>query len=771
MKKLLYCFCFALFSIQLCAQTIAEKKDSFSRHDAEIDPGTLEQLREVNRQLEEKRFELSQLYNHALSLYKSGADIKNYQPLLQQVQRLKAEMTEIQQMWRAETSSMIQSDVYALWHQPETSLHQLIMDYGAPDYVYLIPPEVSGIRLSLNSNLPIPRESWGECLELILSQYGIGVRQLNPYLRELYILRNDPSGIKAILDHPEQLDFYAPNARICYVLTPNITDPRSDLLFLQKFSNAVSTKIEIIQGKIFITAAVDTIQELLKLYAFANTGGKRQEFQLVTLAKINAKEMEAILNSAFYDPLIYTANSEGATLRVIPLEHLSQSLFLSGSVEEVKKATTLIKEVEAQIEDPQEKTVFWYTAKHSDPEELATVLAKVYDLLIGISAKTADPAADHSEIENEEVQKEEKLIVPATAVIPKGEKKISHKTADGRNNFIVDAKTGAIIMVVEADALPKIKELLKKLDVPKKMVQLEVLLFEKKVSNSNNFGLNLLRLGDGAKNLVKTGVSWGVGGAGTGILEFLISRNKGSGIPAYDLAYQFMLGQDDVQINASPSVTTLNQTPATIAIVEEVSIDSGEGEKKNRIFTRAQYGITIQITPIINMDDSLQNEECGYVTLETDITFDSPKKNQNDRPDVTRRHIKNQVRIADGQTVILGGLRRKHSQDTKESLPFLGEIPGIGKLFSHTDMSEESTEMFVFITPKIIADPIQDAERIRREELKRRPGDVPEFLHELVKAQDREKRRLFEGSLTMLFGRESVLSTSSHKRTGEYDGK
>src|SRR5262249_51564213 len=156
------------------------------------------------------------------------------------------------------------------------------------------------------------------------------------------------------------------------------------------------------------------------------------------------------------------------------------------------------------------------------------------------------------------------------------------------------------------------------------------------------------------------GLQWSAGSLGTGILEFLISRSKGSGIPAYDLAYQFMLGQDDVQINASPSVTTMNQTPATIAIVDEVSIDSGADEKKNTIYTRAQFGIKIQITPTINMDECVtDDDDRGFVTLDTDITFDTPKKSLNERPDVTRRHIKNHVRIADGETVILGGLRRK----------------------------------------------------------------------------------------------------------------
>ena len=764
MKRVFPLVLATLFSLTSTAQTIAEKKEGYQKTtDSEMDPQSLTHLRYVNEELDEKRFELKQLYDQALQLYNSHASQEKYAHLLTQIRLIKEEIKEMQRMWRDETSTLVQNEEYALWHQPETTMQQLVMDYGAPDFIYLVPPEVGGIRMSLNSNIPIPRESWGECLELILNQYGIGMRELNPFLRELYIMRNDPAGIKAIIDQPEQLEFYPPHTRLCYLLNSNATDPRGDLLFLQKFSNPTKAKIEIIAGKIFITSSVDTIHELLKLYEFAKSGNREQDFQLVSLSKIDAGEMEVILNSAFHNGNV---SGEGSTLRVIPLQNLTQSLFLTGSKGDVEKAQKLIQDVEAQVEDPLEKTVFWYTTKHSEAEELAAVLAQVYDLLISNPAAFSTEKVVEKAVEN---KGEEKLAVPAIHVGPSGEKRTSHKTADGRNNFIVDPKTGAIIMVVEQEALPKIKELLKKLDVPKKMVQIEVLLFEKKISNHSKFGLNLLRMGSQATQAATSAMSWGAT-PGAGILEFLISRSKGSGIPAYDLAYQFMLGQDDVQINASPSVTTINQTPATIAIVEEISINAGADDKNNQIYNRAQYGIQMEITPTINMDEGDQG--CEFITLDTDITFDTTKNSKDDRPDVTRRHIKNHVRIADGQTVILGGLRRKNTEDAKDSIPFLGEIPGIGKLFSHTEMHDSSTEMFVFITPKIIADPIEDAERLRKEELKKRPGDVPEYLHELVEAQSREKKRLFEGSLTTLFGEGHANGTvHNRKRIEEYDGR
>ena len=359
--------------------------------------------------------------------------------------------------------------------------------------------------------------------------------------------------------------------------------------------------------------------------------------------------------------------------------------------------------------------------------------------------------------EKKEESKEKALPVPEKTISPATGQK-SHKTADGRNNFIVDAKTGAIIMVVEINALPKIKELLKKLDVPKRMVQLEGLLFEKKISNKNRSGLNLLRIG---QNAVKAATNASaVFDAGSGILEFFISRSRDKhGVPAHDVAYQFLLAQEDVQINASPSITTMNQTPARFAIVEEISIDAGANDKNGRVYNRAQYGI--------NMEEG----EEGYITLDTDISFDTTKRNKDDRPDVTKRHIKNHVRIADGETLILGGLRQKNSQDSKDSIPFLGEIPGIGKLFSATDMSDSSTEMFLFITPRIIGNPNEENEKAKLAELAKRPGDLPEFYQELLLAKEREKRRLFQGTMTSLFGRKESREKVVRVLNDEYDGR
>lgn len=750
----------------LVAQTIQEKKESLSKTENSLEEGTSAQLKAVNLEIEAKRAQLAELYDKSRHYFEKGAADADYLPLIEEIKACKQEISEIETLWRKESSK---SEAYALWHQPEITLSQLVADYGAHHFAYLIPPEIASVTVSINSNLPIPRESWQECLELVLNQYGVGIRQLNPYLRELYLFKTEISCLACVTSDPKDLELLPDNSRLCFVLPIDSPDPKSALHFLQKFSNPNTTHLEIMHGTIFITSTVDSVKELLKLYAFTEKSGVYDEYRLVTLSKVDAKEMILILESAFGKK-----TGEEGPLRAMPLTSISHSLFLFGSKNEVLKAAKLIAEVEGQIEAPNAKTLFWYTTKHSDADELAQLLAKVYDLLVETPAVPKElPFPTRIKIEKPPAEKESNPlpIQPAAAIPLSNGARPAHRTSDGQNNFLVDKKTGSIIMVVEQSALPKLKELLKKLDVPKKMVQIEVLLFEKKITNQNKSGLNLLRLGQTASP--KTEMGWNE--KGTGILEFLISRAKsGSGIPSFDLAYHFLLGQEDVQINASPSVTTVNQTPATIAIVEEISINTGvdyEKTKERNSYSRAQYGITIQITPTINVGGTEEEEEEGFITLDTDITFDTTQKTAAERPDVTRRHIKNHVRIGDGQTVILGGLRRKNTQDKQDSIPFLGEIPGLGKLFSTTDLYESSTEMFVFITPKIICDASADAEKQRSCELAKRPGDVPEFLHELLDAKSREKRKAFQGGLTALFGKGASSVTPCKEKAGEYDGK
>ncbi len=318
-------------------------------------------------------------------------------------------------------------------------------------------------------------------------------------------------------------------------------------------------------------------------------------------------------------------------------------------------------------------------------------------------------------------------------------------------------------MVVRRDALVKIKDLLRKLDVPKKMVQIEVMLFEKRIKNENSYGMNMLKLGS-KKNGVRFNSEFAP--KGRGVFEYLLHGHHSKHFPAYDLAMNFLMSQEDIQLNAAPSVITVNQTPCTISIVEEISINNGaapvdtnKGIAFEKSFSRANYGIIINLTPTVHLPDNENDlsDSKGFVTLQTNVTFDTTKHiNAEDRPLVDRRHIENEVRVSDGQTVILGGLRRKSSQDNEDKIPFLGDIPGLGKLFGSMKLTNHNTEMFIFITPTIVLDPEEQLIQIRNEEVKKRPGDIPEYLERVHEAQEKERKKYFQNSFKALFGNSNV---------------
>ena len=796
------------------AQTIAEKKTGLVGTQAGDDEISVEQLKNVNEALRVKRSELQGLYETVFDLYEEDAAASAYQNLLARIKRLRREVHEIQSEWRDE-SVLQDDDDYALWQQPEATLEQLIIDYGSDDYVYLIPPEIGAIKLGVSSNLPIPRGAWDEMLTLVLEQNGVGVKTLNPFLRQLVLIRDDLSALEHITADRTSLELVPPAARIAYVIRPAATDVHRLYGFLQRFSDNKRSTLHLVGRDIWVVGTASAVKELLKLYDFAAEGHGDKDYRFITLRKIDAEEMAGILNAIFTDS---SRKSEGSVrldprktnlkrttragastqanagrtsstqvsgLKVITLSHVAHALFLLGSQQELDKAEEVINEVESQLGEAQQRSVYWYTSKHSDAEELAAVASKVYALMTSVKATQGEQDGDsRADIAGEVVSSGVPFYAGGVTIVNPGT--IEPNLLDdenvlaNRDNFIVDPKTGSIVMVVETELLPDIKELLKRLDVPKKMVQIEVLLFEKRMTGRNRIGLNLLTLGSDAKNQTTGSVLWNEGGSKTsnsGILEFAISRMEGSWLPAYDLAYNFLISQDDIQINASPTVTTINQTPATIAIVDEISVNTGAVEvdtaqstKLKDAFARQQYGITIKVTPTIH-NCSYQTTECdeeAYITLDTDITFDSVQSTSDNRPNVTRRHITNEVRVSDGETVILGGLRRKTQEDGREAMPFLGDIPGVGKLFSNTELGDSSTEMFIFITPRIIEDSSQALDRIRTKELSRRPGDSPELIRCQLDAIEAEKRSMFEEGMKMLFGRDCDPRDRCY---WEYDGR
>lgn len=851
LQTLIAIFLLSLTGLQ--GQTIAEKKAGIASGGSELSPEMQKFLGELNTELQERQSALHKLQRKVVELYEQNAPVESFHELLVQINDAKENIRILQESWREMvTKPGMKDEGYALWHQPDTTLEQLIIDYGSLDYVYMIPPEIATIQVSISSNIPIPHASWGEMLEQILLQSGVGIKELNPYLRQLYKIKDDFSTVRLITNDVMDLEAYPSNARVSFVLAPEPMDVKRIWFFLEKFINPNSTVLQRIGRVIMITAEVNAIKDLLKVYDFVTANKRELEYKAIPLFRVEAEEMAKILTTIFeefseeedVEEVVQTESARNAAaggdnrnrpptrqptkksskstsgqmqgvnaLTVIALPKVAQAVFLIGTADEIRKAEDIIREVESQVGAARDKSIFAYTVKHSDPEELAQTLSKIYELMIAnrIGFETRDASQIEQDLQNQlrdvegkarrEIQdavRQERETIQRTNPIPssftppfyqQGGYSINPRPIEtrsgvdqrevnvGRDNFIVDPKTGCLIMVAETDILPKLKEILAKLDVPKKMVQIEVLLFERILQRDLSYGLNLLKMGSVASQTHRSSSVWAGGldqceaisdsdtikNCGPGVLEFFMSRKKtDSGIPAFDMAYKFLMSQDNVYLTASPSVVAVNQTEAVISIQDERSIlvgtnltDSAAVPAQNA-FTRAQYGITIRVTPTIHYSDDTDyfGDPENYITMVSEITFDTipPSQQNSSQPQVNRRQIINEVNIPDGQAVIIGGLRRKQGSDNCDKVPFLGELPGLGKLFSTTELTDEETELVIFMTPKIITNPREDFARLRREELCRRPGDLPCFIAKLNEALECEKNRCMQGYMTILFG-------------------
>jgi general secretion pathway protein D len=746
----------------------------------------LEGAQVFNDTLSKLKTDLREKFDRVHVLAKNEAREGEYRELLGDVRATREKMRFLEEKWRKTSveETARNDEPYAMWDVGETTLSQLIMEYGASDYLYVIPQELSGMKISLFSGIPLPHESWSEMIEMILAQNGVGAKKLNPFVKQLYILKLDPSAIEGIVAKEDDLQLFAGHSRLFFVLSPPPEQLRSIQSFFERFSDPKQTMIQAIGSKVAIVSSRETIEKMMGLYHAVWEQNQGKIVRLINLSKILPQEAEKILKTAFADtgmknrPAYYPSNADELATLVLP-----QGLVLIGENDTVERGQKILADLECQLEDPGEKIIYWYTCKHSNPEDLAEVLEQVYDSLLcsgfekrGDSTTTtvtvtpppppppAPPPDNTGPFPYISPGPAFNPVLPATApFIQPGVIDKDQKVSFG--NFIVDAKTTSILMVVRREELPKIKTLLKRLDVPKRMVQLDVLLVEKKLHDNRELGFDLLQFGTNSSGRKETAVTYNAfdkhgehrSAFKNGLLSFIFSRPSGK-FPAADIKFNFLMTQEDVRIKANPSILAINQTPAQISIVEEISINNGAfpintptGVVVEKSFTRAQYGITINLTPTIHLPDA-DDDSPGFVSLETDLEFDTTKMTSlEDRPPVTRRHIENEVRVADGETIILGGLRQRIEEDTREKIPFLGDLPGIGKLFGTSRSRDISTEMFIFITPRIIHDPVEDLRSIRQEEYRKRPGDIPEFLECIDEAKESERKRLFDQSLKLLF--------------------
>ena len=149
------------------------------------------------------------------------------------------------------------------------------------------------------------------------------------------------------------------------------------------------------------------------------------------------------------------------------------------------------------------------------------------------------------------------------------------------------------------------------------------------------------------------------------------------------------------KIVSSPRVVTADQQKAIIEqgteLPYQVATSSGATSLQFR-----KANLALQVTPQITPE--------GNVILDVDVTNDSVGQSTAAGFAINTKHVKTQVLVENGGTVVIGGIFQQSERDDITKVPFLGDIPYLGNLFKTKTSSTSKTELLIFLTPKIVTD-------------------------------------------------------------------
>ena len=155
------------------------------------------------------------------------------------------------------------------------------------------------------------------------------------------------------------------------------------------------------------------------------------------------------------------------------------------------------------------------------------------------------------------------------------------------------------------------------------------------------------------------------------------------------------------KVLATPQILTIDNQEATIAITSHVAMAKKTTVSPEGTITiepiYGDVGVTLKVTPHINNDD--------FVTMTIEPEVSSASRSAyfpSEAVDTRKRTAKTTVMAQDGETIVIGGLLRKDVAETHFKVPFLGDIPLLGRLFRKSVETEVDSEVIVFITPRIL---------------------------------------------------------------------
>ncbi|MBX3625650.1 MAG: type IV pilus secretin PilQ [Rhizobacter sp.] len=308
----------------------------------------------------------------------------------------------------------------------------------------------------------------------------------------------------------------------------------------------------------------------------------------------------------------------------------------------------------------------------------------------------------------------------------------SSRILSSRGSVIAESRTNQLFITDIPSKLEEIQAMIAKIDIPVRQVLIEARIVEAGDTFGRSLGVKL-----GSTDL--RGLRGGVAGYGTPEMSVGVGGNmnaiglqtgqvSGTTIPFNDTQFINLpaVGQNNynaatfavslfsaaanrflnLEISAleadgkgkvvsSPRVITADQVKALIEQGEELPYQMATSSGATALQFR-KANLKLEVTPQITPE--------GNVILDVDVNKDSVGRNTAAGFAIDTKHVRTQILVENGGTVVIGGIFTQNERDDVTKVPLLGDIPVLGNLFKTKTRTTAKTELLVFLTPKVITD-------------------------------------------------------------------
>jgi general secretion pathway protein D len=282
-------------------------------------------------------------------------------------------------------------------------------------------------------------------------------------------------------------------------------------------------------------------------------------------------------------------------------------------------------------------------------------------------------------------------------------------TITGELTIVADVHANSLLVRANRADFELIRAAVEQIDVRPAQALIEVLIVEARRDRGFSLGIEASVADQHVARSRNTTVGGDLSTGAAGLGDFTL-RVMGAGAFDLDATITAAATRGDVKIVSRPVVLTANDEQAEIIVGSQrpfVQVSRSlptDAAVRDQVVEYKDVGTKLTVRPTISVDGTVQldvTQEVSNATTET--AFNAPV--------ISTRSIRTDLLVHDGQTIVLGGLSDNERDVEVSGIPILSSIPFIGGLFGRYDRTGSQTELFIFLTPRVIRTD-EDAKRL-----------------------------------------------------------